>query len=121
MFTFRKNPNANSQLLRRPNTAIVVSSRIEQISKPIYRENRLDRFGFDHPDLHNIVIPKTIAQLSEYYEAVNNQDQNDSISVSKSKNTRFQKTSANTEKLGNWVQTELFNFEERLKTQTVTN
>ena len=122
MFSFRQNPNmnSNSSLPARPATAIVVGPRIAQISKPVYRKNRLDRFGFDHPDLHNIVIPKTIAQLSECYEAVDVPDR-DLISMTRSKSaitsSRLQRTNANSQKLGDWVQTELFNFEEKLKTQ----
>lgn len=107
-FSTKKQYNKNVQKIhknptfsKRPSTAIVVSSRIEHLSKPVYRKNRLDRFGFDNPDLHNVIIPKSITDLSQCYEALNN--------------GKAIKNPKKSEKLGKWVESEIFNFEESLR------
>merc|ERR1712228_997865 len=91
---------------KRPSTAIRVNRRIARLSVPNVRGNRLDRFGFDNPDLCNVIVPKTINRLTECYEAVQNENKSD--------RNCWKRKSRNKE-VGDWVQSEISNFEQKLK------
>jgi len=98
-----KGTRPNTATLKRPSTAIRVNQRIAQLSVPTVRGNRLDRFGFDHPDLCNVVVPKTIDRLTECYEAIQNEhNKNEKCSNQMLREQEF-------------VESELNNFEQRLR------
>ena len=59
---------------RKTQTQRPLSARVQQLSIPRFRDNRLTQLGFEQSDLQNVVIPRTVDRFSECYETVTSRD-----------------------------------------------
>jgi len=99
---------------RRTQTQRPLSARVQQLSIPRFRDNRLTQLGFEQSDLQNVVIPRTVDRFSECYEAVTSRDferKNRKSSTIKDKQSNAGNVS---KELESTVTQQIFDFEHKL-------